>query len=418
MPKFGKSNVDWQQRIDFDKLRKDRLAKAHKMLHKYGIGAAIIYNWDTGRYLGAPWNHPYSKHIANHFCFLVRDAGFPYVHVREGLDAWRVKDDAPWLKDRAVGEDVITQPAVIVWRDAAEDARLFKKTAQQLKSVMKEHGVADLPVSLDYGPPPLIKALQDEGLTVVNGNAWILEADMVKFEDEIELMKMAASCNEAGYGRLLKEFRFGMRENDAQAIMTRGIYEAGAEYIEGFVFNSGPRSSPRSYNWADRTVRPGEFLSVETCHVTYCGYKVCYDRTFLAGGKPTALQSEIYKIAADLQQMVKDTLKPGMTNHDMARLRPFPHSGLNMEEALKHHSTLGASQFSNHLGGIGIRWWDAPVCNLDQPEIPLEKNMTVAYHATYTIEGYEGAAIENTYRITDTGCECLCKMPWEELIIL
>jgi Xaa-Pro aminopeptidase len=101
----------------------------------------------------------------------------------------------------------------------------------------------------------------------------------------------------------------------------------------------------------------------------------------------------------------------------MARLRPFPHSGLNIEEARSHHSKLSTS-FSNHLGGIGIRWWDAPVCNLSQPEMKLEKNMTIAYHATYTIEGYEGAAIENTYRLTDTGCECLCKLPWEDLIIL
>ena len=35
MSVWGKSNVDWQQRIDFKKLREDRLARAHQMLHKY-----------------------------------------------------------------------------------------------------------------------------------------------------------------------------------------------------------------------------------------------------------------------------------------------------------------------------------------------------------------------------------------------
>ena len=105
---------------------------------------------------------------------------------------------------------------------------------------------------------PSFDALTEAGLTIVDGNAWILEADMVKTDDEIELMKMAATCNEAGYGLLVKEFRPGIRECDVQAIMAKGIYNAGAEYIEGWVVNSGPRTSPRNFNWSDRVVRPGE----------------------------------------------------------------------------------------------------------------------------------------------------------------
>ena len=100
---YGKSNIDWQQRIDFDKLRNDRIAKAHKMLHKYCIGAAIVFNWDSGRYLSSVWNHPYAKHVPWHFVLLVRDAGFPYVSTRKDHDDIIVKQDAPWLKDQLAG---------------------------------------------------------------------------------------------------------------------------------------------------------------------------------------------------------------------------------------------------------------------------------------------------------------------------
>jgi len=72
---------------------------------------------------------------------------------------------------------------------------------------MKKHGVADLPIGVDYGPPHLMKALSDVGLKIVDGNNWILEAGMVKTDDEIELMKSAASCNEAGYAALLRNLR-------------------------------------------------------------------------------------------------------------------------------------------------------------------------------------------------------------------
>jgi len=416
MPQFGKSNVDWQQRVDFDKLREYRMGRAHQMLHKYGIGAAIVFNWDSGRYLSKPWLHPYGKHLAENYCLLIRDAGFPYMPFMAGLDD-AVVGDVPWLEGRLADDDVLLQPAVIKLRPEADNVKFWKKVAQQIKGLMKEHNVAGLPVSIDYGPPYLTKALQDEGLTVVDGNAWILEADMIKSDDEVTLMKLAASCNEAGYGLLAREFRPGMRENDVQAFMAQGIYHEGGEYIEGWVVNSGPRSSPRNFNWSDRTVRPGELLSVEACHVNFCGYKVCYDRTFLAGGKPTAIQSDMYQIVVELQQKVQESLKPGITNHDVARLRPFPRKAVTLEEISKHHTEM-RTKFGNHLGGMGIRWDDAPVCNLSAPEVTLEKNMIVAYHATYCLEGYEGLAIENTYRITDTGCENLCKWPWEYLMTI
>ncbi|GAJ13683.1 unnamed protein product, partial [marine sediment metagenome] len=87
---YGKHNVDWQQRVDFTRLRQARIAKAHKMLHKYGIGTAIVFSWDSARYLSNPWSHPYTKHIPWHFVLLVRDAGFPYISVKRGFDDQQV----------------------------------------------------------------------------------------------------------------------------------------------------------------------------------------------------------------------------------------------------------------------------------------------------------------------------------------
>ena len=415
MPLYGKHNVDWQQRVNFTRLREERIAKAHKMLHKYGIGAAMVFSWDSARYLSNPWSHPYTKHIPWRFVLLVRDAGFPYISVVKNFDDQQVIDDCPWLEGRIVTEDDLLQPEVIKFRADDDAAKRWAKTAQQIKSLMNEHGVGDLPVSIDYGPPHLTKALQDAGLSIVDGNAWILEASMVKTEDEIPLMKMAASCNEAGYAAVVREFRPGMRENDAQAIMTKGIYGAGAEYVEGWVVNSGPRTSPRRFNWSDRTVRPGELMSLEACHVNYCGYKVCYDRTFLVGGKPTELQKELYDITAELHHRVMELLKPGITTLDIDRSRPFPPKSFKSLEDLREYRT---TWYTNHFGGMGIRWDDAPTCTLDEPERVIEKNMCIAYHAIYCVKGYEGVAIENTYRITDTGCENLCKWPFDELMVL
>ncbi len=412
---YGKSNVDWQQRVNFDKLRSDRITKAHKMLNKYGIGAAIVFNWDSQRWLSDGWNHPYTKHVPWKFILLVKDAGFPYVPGVRDFDEQQVIDDAPWLKDRVLTPDVLLQPEIIKLRTTEDASKRWAKTVGQIKDIMKKHGVENMPVSVDYANPIFIEQLQKGGLKVVDGSPWILEADMVKTDQEVELMKMAAGCNEAGYSNFIHEFRAGMRECDAQAFMAKGIYGAGAEYIEGWVTNSGPRTSPRTFNWSDRVVRPGELFSLEACHVNWCGYKVCYDRTFIVGGKPTELQKALYDVTAELHHRVMGLLKPGITSLDIDKTRPFPPK---MFKGLEDIKQLRSTWYTNHFGGMGIRWDDAPTCTATEPEVVIEKNMCLAYHSIHCVKGYEGVAIENTYRVTDTGCELLTKWPFDDLMIV
>ncbi|MFC1983562.1 M24 family metallopeptidase [Chloroflexota bacterium] len=407
---YGKAAVDWQQRVDFDRLRKDRLAKAHQMLHKWGIGASLIFNWDSGRYLGRPWNHPYARHIPRHFVLIFRDAGFPYYPVSES--DMRVLEDMPWMEDRIVRDDVLCNPGVIYNRPWEDQEKRWAKTAAQIKSILKQHGVDGLPIGVDYASPIVIKSLENAGLKVVDGNAWIVEADTVKTDDEIELMRMAATCNDLGFARLVREFTAGQTEDHARALVASGLFDAGAEFLEGWITESGPRQAPRHLNWSDRVVRPGEFLTLEPCHVTYLGYKVCYSRTFLVSStRPTPIQKALYETVAEMQQRVAGLLKPGITNHDWVRLRPVQKGPL---KGLKDIGEFRAS-FSNHFGGMGIRYNGGPQPSLEEPEMVLEKNMCLAYAPQINVPGVAGCKIENTYRITDDGCESFCLWPYEDI---
>jgi Xaa-Pro aminopeptidase len=227
---------------------------------------------------------------------------------------------------------------------------------------------------------------------------------------------MAASIQEAGYGALVRDFRVGMKENEAQGIMAKAIYDAGGEYIEGWVVNSGDRTNPRSFNWSDRPVRPREFLVIEACHTTYCGYKLCYDRTFLVGAKPTELQKEIYQAAVEMQERFRELIKPGVTTRELAEWRPRLGENFKTPKQVKKWK----AKWANHFGGMGIAYDSAPYFHgVDDAEIALEKNMTLAYHALISAEGETGgAAMENTYVLTDKGAECLTKWPYEEIMII
>jgi Xaa-Pro aminopeptidase len=415
--RFGKGNVDWQARINFDQLREKRVEKAQQFMAKYGIGSAIIYNHDRRRYVSYPWNHPYAKQVPAYFALLIRGAGFPYLTLHKGVDYEPVQEDCPWLEGRILTEKELLQPRTYRYTTPEIVKKQYPKAANQIKGLLEKHGVAKLPISIDFCNPHLIFALQDAGLKVVDGNSWMDECGMVKFDEEILLMKLAATVNEAGYGELVKGFRVGMTENQVQGLMAKGIYDAGGEYIEGWVVNAGDRSNPRCFNWSDRPCRPGEFLTVEACHVNYCGYKVCYDRTFLVGAKPTDLQRRLYQVAVDLHARFQSVLKPGITTHDLARLKPRARINFQFPAELKRFRV----KFSNHSGGIGNAWDSGPhYYSTEDPEVEIQKNMTLTYHVRVRLADHEtgGVAIENTYRVTEKGWENLCQWPYEEIMTI
>ncbi len=47
----GTMAVDWEQRIDFDRLRRERLAKAKALLAKSEMGALLCFDMNNVRYL-------------------------------------------------------------------------------------------------------------------------------------------------------------------------------------------------------------------------------------------------------------------------------------------------------------------------------------------------------------------------------
>ncbi len=415
---FGTASVDFATRINWDELRKKRMDRANTFMKKYGIGSSIIYHYDRTRYLASLPSHPYSTQTPKSFVLFIQDAGFPYMQ-GDRMMYQTVKENCPWFEGRLLNEEELNMPHPCRY-DSPEHAKQdWAKTAKQVKGLLKKHGVADMPVSVDFCSPYLYEALRAEGLTVVDGNAWFDEAMMVKFDEEILAMKMVAAIQERAWGTFIKDFRIGMKEMEGFGILAKAAFEGGADYFEGVGLMSGERNAPRQFFWSDRIMRPGDFVSVEIHGLNYCGYKVCYDRTFLIGAKPTALQKEIYQTTVDMQNKFKTLLKPGVSTRELAEWRPKPGQNLQTPEALREYRT----KWSNHFGGVGIFWDSAPyLYSPEDPEIRLEKNMTVAYHSLFWLSGkgaeQGGVAIENTYLITEDGCESLTKWPYEEIMTI
>src|SRR2546428_5974367 len=69
-------------------------------------------------------------------------------------------------------------------------AGLFRRAAEEIRDILKAEGVAGLPLGIDLVEPPFLFALQELGVEVRDGQQVMLEARMLKSQDELTLLNM------------------------------------------------------------------------------------------------------------------------------------------------------------------------------------------------------------------------------------
>src|SRR5258706_9964261 len=70
---YGTMAVDWEQRIDFDRLRRERLDRAKKFLKKSSMGALLCFDMNNVSYITATHIGTWAQDKANRFTLLPQD---------------------------------------------------------------------------------------------------------------------------------------------------------------------------------------------------------------------------------------------------------------------------------------------------------------------------------------------------------
>src|SRR5205823_13073842 len=140
----------------------------------------------------------------------------------------------------------------------APDAGLFTGAVTELRSILAEHGVADMPVGVDVAELPMVFELARQGITVADGQQVMLDARQLKSPDEIMLLSTAAAMVDGVYQDIAEALRPGIRENDIVALANKRLYEMGSDDVEAINAVSGERCNPHPHNFSDRLIRPGD----------------------------------------------------------------------------------------------------------------------------------------------------------------
>jgi Xaa-Pro aminopeptidase len=396
--------VDWESRVDFDRLRRYRIGRVQEQLKKSSLGSLLLFDMNNIRYTTA-------SHIGN----WARDKYFRCTLITRdqepimwdiGSSAKQHKKHNPWISPDN------WRPVVSSWRGSIkEEVGIEKANAKRIADILRERGLADEPVGMDVVEIPVLKALEAEGLTIANAEGLMQSARVIKSIDEVSLLETAATLVDAAYDELFRQMRVGAKESEMVAVVNSVLYNLGSENVEAVNAISGDRGSPHPHVFSDRYLRPGDMAYYDIIH-SFMGYRTCYYRTINVGGASNK-QRDVYKKTREILDEAIAEIRPGASSADIAK--HFPRAsdfGFASEE-----EAFGLQ----YAHGIGVGLWEQPLISryhsFEHP-ITIEEGMVFAIETYWpSADGSTAARIEEEIHVTKDGPRLLTKFPAQELLI-
>jgi Xaa-Pro dipeptidase len=397
-------NVDFEERVDFDRLRAWRLGRARAALEASELGALLLFDMNNIRYVTSTTIGEWARDKIARFALLTR-TGEPHLW-DFGSAAKKNRIHAPWLEDDHIRGGMTGLRGAV-----PPKVGLFDGLAREVAAILREEGVADMPLGVDLVELPMMFALQGCDISVRDGQQVMLDAREIKSQDEIVLLSTSAALVDAVYQMISEALKPGIRENEVVALATKMLYDLGSDDVEGINAISGERCSPHPHVFSDRLIRPGDQAYFDIIQ-SYIGYRTCYYRTF-AVGRATQNQRDAYTRAREWMDAAIEAVKPGVTTDQIAKLWPKA-----QEFGFESEMECFGLQFGH---GVGLALHERPVISrLNSINHPSEiKEGMVFALETYcpAVDGLSAARIEEEVVVTADGCKVITLFPAEELMV-
>jgi len=396
--------VDWEQRVNFDQLRRDRMQKIGEALEASELGSLLLFDPNSIRYVTSTHIGDWARDKSVRFALVPR-GGQPILW-DFGSAAKNHRLYAPWLPEENWRAGVPPMRGSFTRETGVPD--LF---ASRIYDELRERGLHNDPIGVDIPDMGSLEALHRKGLRTVDAQPVVLGARKTKTEDEIALLDHAAALVDAAYEEIYRMLRPGIRESEIVAHAMKVLFELGSEHVEAINAVSGERCNPHPHVFSDRLLRPGDQAFFDIIHA-FMGYRTCYYRTF-AVGSATRAQIAAYRQCREWLDNAIDLVRPGVTTDQIAAVWPSA-----QELGFENEEECFGLQFGH---GIGISGYESPmISRLHSFEHPvvIEEGMVFALE-TYCAasDGVGAARIEEEVVVTAEGAKIITRFPADELLV-
>lgn len=381
--------VDWEERVNFPRMRQERLERAKDALDEADVDAIIVFKYEDVRYLTGHRTHMGPTFFFGLATAVLPRGGEPILYT---MDEDHVRTRMPWLSCEQV------KPAPSLGGFSG-----IKKWAEGVKDIIGDG--AQGKIGVDIWTPELRETLPKvfPDATFVNGNAVLEKAKIIKTKDELNCLRVAYALTEAGMREALTYLKPGVKECEVLAVAWEKMTSMGSEWTQcSNIVCSGPYTAPYRRFTSDRIIQEGDLVIIDI-GACFNGYWGDFTRTYLCGNiEATEEQKRIHQEAYDALFQAIEVAKPGSTNQDIV-------------QAVDPKYNLGGV-----LGhGSGVNPWEAPgLSSFYEEEVELEPGMQ------FNIEPYAGDAsigqgvrLENNIILHEDGPEIYSTFPFDRRLL-
>jgi Xaa-Pro aminopeptidase len=234
------------------------------------------------------------------------------------------------------------------------------------------------------------------------------ELRLVKDQEEIASIRRAAQLAGEALEEILPHVG-GWTEREVAMRLEHGMRERGLDG-PGFptIVASGERGSLPHAHPGSRRLSPGDMVTVDFGGLSD-GYRSDETITFGIGQVPSRLR-EIFQVVYEAQQAGIEAVRPGVRASEVDRAC---------------RQVIERAGYGDHFGhgtghGVGLDIHERPFAQKDpRPEEDdvLAPGMTLTVEPGIYLPGVGGARVEDTFVVTENGCEPLTTLPkaWRTL---
>jgi Xaa-Pro dipeptidase len=399
----GQFQVDYETRIDFERLRSARVAKTQAFMRKSGLDAVVLWKDENVRYLTSLRAITLQYRSTTQYGVILFPHGAPTLFLSGGESA-RATGAMPWIGDFVVipiMEEVEMVEAV---------------TAEHTARVLHEHGADTGRIGFDGMTVPQLHAYTKHlaKAEMADGETFMQEVRRIKLRDEVQILREAAALADAVTETAIEAVRPGVRECEVAGEAMRTLFRLGGEYahLASPFVASGERMSPPTRFATDKLIRNGDlvFIDIGAC---WNGYFGDVGRAVICG-KPSEIQRRVYRTVYECLMVAHQGLRPGRTNTDVATEIQQVAARAGLKDNFIH-------LFIGH--GIGISPNEPPYIGEPQRgtrEVVLEPGMVFAVEPLIWVPGTRGGGgvrLEDTILVTEDAPEVLNRCAFDDRLL-
>ncbi len=389
----------FQEKINFESMRKYRLNRVREQLIKNDIGACILFDPINIRYATDTRNMSlFTMHIISRYVFIPAEGPvilFEYPKCGHLVDGINTIDE---IRD------------CIVWDFFSNGKNVYEKALKWAASVddlMKQFVSGNNNIAIDTLDPAGICSLADNyKYNLINAQNFLETARSIKSDDELICMEASLRNAEKGIYLMHEKLEANMTEEELWSYLHKVNIETGGEWFDARLLSSGPRTNPWLQECGNRIIQKGDLVAFDTDMIGTYGYVADISRTFVEGRKLNKEQKKLHDLAFENIKFNEQLIKPGMTFREFA------------EKAWKLPDNCFDNHYPCQVHGIGLcdEWPFIAYPNKDYSNGDFsgifEENMMICIESYVgEVGGKEGVKLEDQYVVTNNGLKLMSKVP-------